>query len=156
MPGAAQRRAWLRSSLPSRWRWVSFGAGAVRLQRRHSDHRDAETEQLLRNTCSHFKVAGLSQQNVQVVIVNEDVFNAFVMDAHRIFIFTGALMEAKTPNQLIGVSPMRPDTSSAATVENARNSPTRDAAIVAMLLGVGAIAAGAKMAAPIWAMWAPP
>ncbi len=109
--------------------------------------RDAETEQLLRDYLQPIlKVAGLSQQNVQVVIINEDVFNAFVMDAHRIFIFTGALMEAKTPNQLIGVlahetghivgghlSKMRQELANAQT-----------AAIVAMLLGVGAIAAGAK------------
>jgi predicted Zn-dependent protease len=109
--------------------------------------RDAEIEQLLRDyTAPIFRVAGLSQQNVQVVIINENVFNAFVMDAHRIFIFTGALKQATTPNQLIGVfahetghivgghlSKMRQELANAQT-----------AAIVAMLLGVGAMVAGAK------------
>jgi len=109
--------------------------------------RDAEIEQLLRDyTAPILRVAGESRQNVQVVIINENVFNAFVMDAHRIFIFTGALKQATTPNQLIGVfahetghivgghlSKMRQELANAQT-----------AAIVAMLLGVGAVVAGSR------------
>jgi predicted Zn-dependent protease len=109
--------------------------------------RDAEIEQLLRDYSRPIlHAAGLAQQNVQVVIVNQNVFNAFVMDAHRIFIFSGALMQATTPNQIIGVlahetghivgghlSKMRQELANAQT-----------AAIVAMLLGAGAVAAGAK------------
>lgn len=109
--------------------------------------RDAEIEQLLRDyTAPILRAAGLAQQNVQVVIINENVFNAFVMDAHRIFIFTGALKQATTPNQLIGVfahetghivgghlSKMRQELANAQT-----------AAIVTMLLGVGAIVAGSR------------
>jgi predicted Zn-dependent protease len=109
--------------------------------------RDAEIEQLLREYSQPIlRVAGLSQQNVQIVIINEKSFNAFVMDAHRIFINSGALMQATTPNQIIGVfahetghivgghlSKMRQELSNAST-----------AAIVAVLLGVGAIAASAK------------
>jgi predicted Zn-dependent protease len=109
--------------------------------------RDAEIEQLLRDyTAPILRAAGLAGQNVQVVIINENVFNAFVMDAHRIFIFTGALKQATAPNQLIGVfahetghivgghlSKMRQELANAQTV-----------AIVAMLLGIGAMAAGAR------------
>jgi predicted Zn-dependent protease len=109
--------------------------------------RDAEIEQLLREYSQPIlRVAGLSQQNVQIVIINEKSFNAFVMDAHRIFVNSGALMQATTPNQIIGVfahetghivgghlSKMRQELANATT-----------AAIVAMLLGAGAIAAGAK------------
>ena len=109
--------------------------------------RDAETEQLLRDyTAPILRVAGLSQQNIQVVIINDKSFNAFVMDAHRIFVNSGALMQATTPNQLIGVfahetghivgghlSKMRQELANAQT-----------AAIVAMLLGVGAMVAGAR------------
>src|SRR6516165_7499290 len=66
--------------------------------------RDAEIEQLMRDyTAPIFRVAGLSDQNVHVVIIDDKSFNAFVMDAHRIFVNVGALMEATTPNQLIGV-----------------------------------------------------
>ncbi len=66
--------------------------------------RDAETEQLLRDyTAPILRAAGLSKQNVQVVIINDKSFNAFVMDAHRIFVNSGALMQSTTPNQIIGV-----------------------------------------------------
>src|SRR5208282_5548174 len=66
--------------------------------------RDAEIEQLLRDyTQPILRAAGLAQQNVQVVIIDDRSFNAFVMDAHRIFVNTGALMEATAPNQMIGV-----------------------------------------------------
>jgi len=109
--------------------------------------RDAEIEQLLRDyTAPIMKVAGLGNQNIKVVIINDKAFNAFVMDAHRIFVNAGALMETTTPNQLIGVfahetghivgghlSKMRQELANAQT-----------AAIIALLLGVGAIAAGAR------------
>jgi predicted Zn-dependent protease len=109
--------------------------------------RDAEIEQLLRDyTAPLLKAAGLANQNVHVVIINKNVFNAFVMDAHHIFIFTGALEEAKRPNELIGVfahemghivgghlSKMRQELANA-----------QMAAIVAMLLGAGAAVAGAR------------
>jgi predicted Zn-dependent protease len=112
--------------------------------------RDAEIEQLLRDyTAPIFKAAGLTTQNVQVVIINNPDFNAFVMDAHRIFVNTGALMQATTPNQLIGVfahecghivgghlSKMRQELANVQT-----------AMIVGMLLGAGAIAAGARSGA---------
>jgi predicted Zn-dependent protease len=109
--------------------------------------RDAEIEQLLRDYYAPIeKAAGLGGQNIKVVIISDKSFNAFVMDAHRIFVNAGALMEAETPNQLIGVfshetghivgghlAKMRQELANAQT-----------AAIIAMLLGVGAIAAGAR------------
>jgi predicted Zn-dependent protease len=109
--------------------------------------RDAEIEQLLRDyTAPILKAAGLGNQNIQVVIIQDKSFNAFVMDAHRIFVNAGALMEATAPNQLIGVfahetghivgghlSKMRQELANAQT-----------AAIVAMLLGLGAVVAGAR------------
>ena len=108
--------------------------------------RDAEIEQLLRDyTKPIFKVAGLSDQNIHVVIINDRSFNAFVMDAHHIFVNAGALMESKTPNQIIGVfahetghivgghlSKMRQELANAQT-----------ASIVALLVGVGTVAAAA-------------
>ena len=66
--------------------------------------RDAEIEQLLREyTQPILKAAGLAQQNIQVVIINQRAFNAFVADGRRIFINAGTIMEAETPNQVIGV-----------------------------------------------------
>ena len=66
--------------------------------------RDAETEQLLRDyTRPILRAAGLEKQNIQVVIINDSTFNAFVADGRRIFVNYGALRESDTPNQIIGV-----------------------------------------------------
>src|SRR5579871_1730761 len=66
--------------------------------------RDAEIEQLLRDYTSQiFKAAGLSRQDVRIVIINDRSFNAFVADGRRIFVNVGALTQAKTPNEVIGV-----------------------------------------------------
>ena len=66
--------------------------------------RDAEIEQLLRDyTQPILRAAGLAQQNIQVTIINDRSFNAFVVDAKHIFINAGALMDAKMPNEVIGV-----------------------------------------------------
>src|SRR3974390_2019170 len=66
--------------------------------------RDSEIEQLLRDyTAPILKAAGLAQQHIHVIIINDRSFNAFVIDAKHIFVNAGALMQAKTPNQIIGV-----------------------------------------------------
>ena len=63
--------------------------------------RDSEIEQLLREyTQPILRAAGLAQQNIRVVIINERSFNAFVVDAKRIFVNAGALMEAQTPKEI--------------------------------------------------------
>src|ERR1700689_5288626 len=57
--------------------------------------RDAEIEQLLRDyTQPILRVAGLGQRNIRIVIINDRSFNAFVIDAKRIFVNAGALMDA--------------------------------------------------------------
>ena len=48
------------------------------------------------------KAAGLSKSGINIVLVNDRRFNAFVA-GRRIFINTGALMTAETPNEIIGV-----------------------------------------------------
>src|SRR5471030_467230 len=66
--------------------------------------RDSEAEQLLRDyTRPILRAAGLEKQNIQIVIINESVFNAFVADGRRIFVNYGAMMQSETPNQIIGV-----------------------------------------------------
>jgi len=66
--------------------------------------RDSETEQLLREyTRPILRVAGLEKQNIQMVIINDGTFNAFVADGRRIFVNYGAILKSETPNQLIGV-----------------------------------------------------
>jgi predicted Zn-dependent protease len=109
--------------------------------------RDAEIEQLLRDyTQPILKAAGLVQQNVRVVIINDRSFNAFVADGHRIFINSGALMQAKTPNEVIGVLAHESGHIAGGHLARMReqmaNASTES--LVAMLLGVGAMVAGAR------------
>ena len=66
--------------------------------------RDAETENLIRDYARPiFKSAGLYGHNVKIHIVSDRNFNAFVVDGQNMFIHIGALVNSKTPNQLIGV-----------------------------------------------------
>jgi predicted Zn-dependent protease len=109
--------------------------------------RDAEIEQLLRDyTRPILRVAGLEKQNIQIVIINDPSFNAFVADGRRIFVNYGALMQSQTPNQLIGV--LAHETGHLAGGHLAkfreRMAQAQTGMIVAMLLGVGAMVAGAR------------
>jgi predicted Zn-dependent protease len=108
--------------------------------------RDAEIEQLLRDyTAPVLRAAGLTKQNVQVVIINEPSFNAFVIDGRRIFVNSGALMESQTPNQIIGVLAHETGHIAGGHLAKLREQLARaqTQAILATILGVGAIAAGA-------------
>jgi predicted Zn-dependent protease len=108
--------------------------------------RDTEIEQLLRDyTAPILRVAGLTQQNVQVVLINERVFNAFVMDGRRIFVNIGALYDSKTPNEIIGVLAHETGHLAGGHLARLREqlASAQTASILALLLGAGAIAAGA-------------
>src|SRR5256884_4096469 len=109
--------------------------------------RDAEIEQLLKEyTQPILRTAGLAQQNVRVVIINDRAFNAFVADGRRIFVNGGALLESETPNQIIGV--LAHETGHIAGGHLARMREMLAAAttqsIIAMLLGVGAMVAAGR------------
>ncbi len=66
--------------------------------------RDAEIEELMRiYTTPIFRAAGLDPRAVRVHLIQDPRINAFVADGQRIFINTGLLMKAKTPNEVIGV-----------------------------------------------------
>lgn len=66
--------------------------------------RDAEAENLIRDySIPILQAAGLSSQNISIHIINDKNFNAFVVDGRNMFINMGAIMQSKTPNQLIGV-----------------------------------------------------
>ena len=109
--------------------------------------RDTEAEQLLRDyTRPILRAAGLEKQNIQMVIINEGSFNAFVADGRRIFVNYGAIMQSETPNQIIGV--LAHETGHLAgghlakLREQLANAQTQ--MIIAMLLGAGAMVAGSR------------
>jgi len=109
--------------------------------------RDTEAEQLLREyTRPILRTAGLEKQNIQVVILNEKAFNAFVADGRRIFINYGALMQSETPNQIIGVLAHETGHLAGGHLSKLREqmAQAQTQMIIAMLLGAGAVVAGAR------------
>jgi predicted Zn-dependent protease len=100
--------------LPSARPWLRVGIGCLVMglstaaSLAQSDGpsiiRDAEIEQLLREyTTPIFRAAGINLGAVKVILVGDRSFNAFVANGQKIFVNVGALMESKTPNEIIGV-----------------------------------------------------
>jgi predicted Zn-dependent protease len=109
--------------------------------------RDTESEQLLREyTRPILRAAGLEKQNIQIVIINDNAFNAFVADGRRIFVNYGAIMQSETPNQIIGVLAHETGHLAGGHLAKMREqiAQAQTQMIIAMLLGAGAIAAGAR------------
>ena len=109
--------------------------------------RDTETEQLLREyTRPILRAAGLEKQNIQMVIINQGVFNAFVADGRRIFVNYGAILQSETPNQIIGVMAHETGHLAGGHLSKMREqmAQAQTQMIIAMLLGAGAMVAGAK------------
>jgi predicted Zn-dependent protease len=124
--------------------------GEARAQRAEGGQpliRDAEIEQLLRDYSQPIlRAAGLAQQNVHVIIINDRSFNAFVVDGQRIFVNAGALMDAQTPNQIIGVLAHETGHIAGGHLSRLREqlAQAQTQSIIAMLLGMGAMVAGAR------------
>ena len=112
--------------------------------------RDAEIEQLLRDYAQPvLRAAGLAKQNVSVVVLSERSFNAFVMDGRHIFINAGALFDAKTPNEVIGVFAHETGHLAGGHLQRLREqlASAQTASIIALLAGLGAAVAGARAGA---------
>jgi predicted Zn-dependent protease len=113
--------------------------------------RDAEIEQLLREyTRPILRAAKLGGQNIEVVLIGDRSFNAFVADGRRIFVNIGALYEAETPNQIIGVLAHETGHIAGGHLARLRDqiANAQTASIVAMLLALGAGVAGAATNTP--------
>jgi predicted Zn-dependent protease len=108
--------------------------------------RDAEIEALLRAYAKPIlSAAGLGSQGIRIHIVNDRRFNAFVVDGHNMFMHAGTLMDAKTPNQVIGVIAHECGHITGGHLARLRTQVSRakSAAIMLQLLGLAAMAAGA-------------
>ena len=93
------------------------------------------------------RAAGLEKQNIQVVIINDAPFNAFVADGRRIFVNYGAIMQSETRTSSSGCWRMKPAIWPAATSPNfAATGAAQTQMIIAMLLGAGAMVAGSRPA----------
>lgn len=108
--------------------------------------RDSEIESLLKDYSRPiFKVAGLGAQNISIRIVRHDSFNAFVVDGHNVFVNTGTLMQAKTPNEVIGVIAHETGHITGGHLAALRGRIARDQtkALLLTILGIGMMVGGA-------------
>jgi predicted Zn-dependent protease len=122
-------------------------------QRRGNDVRlirDAEIEELMwRYLKPIFKVAGISPGAVHVYLIDDPRINAFVAGGQRIFIHTGLIEQAGSPNEIIGV--LAHETAHVAGGHLARLGVELERAstqaIIATLLGAAAAVGAAKAGA---------
>ena len=144
-------RSTLRSSPHRAWKGLAAAAIAALLAAGTAEAagisvaRDAETEALLQDYAAPvFAEAGLQGGDLQIFLVPDQRFNAFVVDSKRIFINTGAIITAETPGEITGVLAHEAahiaHSDLAALRQTAARSTT--AALIASLLGAGAAAAG--------------
>lgn len=111
----------------------------------HGVIRDTEIELLLKDYASPiFAAAGIAKGSIRIAIIEDRSFNAFVTTGRRMFINTGALMEAKTPNEIIGVIAHESGHVSGGhlTLQRERAGIASMMAAAGMALGVGAMIAG--------------
>ena len=109
--------------------------------------RDAETEQLLRDYANPIlKAAGVNAGATKIILIGDRSFNAFVANGRKIFVNVGALMEAKTPNEMIGVLAHETGHISGGHLAglHAEMAKAQILAIVGMLAGAGAMVATAR------------
>lgn len=133
--------AWLAAAL------LALSPMATRAQERRglSIVRDVETEQLLREyALPVLKAAGINAGATKIVLVNDRSFNAFVANGRKIFINVGALMDAETPNEIIGILAHESGHIAGGHLARLRQqvANAQVLSVIGMLAGVGA-AAGA-------------
>jgi predicted Zn-dependent protease len=111
--------------------------------------RDAEIEALVTDYATPIiNAAGLGKHAIKIVLVNNPSFNAFV-DGRRIFINTGALLQAETPNEIIGVLAHETGHLAGGHQFQLREqiASAKTMAVVAGLIGMGAVVGGAAAGA---------
>jgi len=116
-------------------------------QNRISIIRDAEVEALIQDYARPlFKAAGIRPQAIEIFVVPDPTFNAFVATNRSMFINIGALLDSKTPNEIIGV--IAHETGHLANAHLVRmQQMMRNVSTASMIAGViamGAIVAGAQ------------
>ncbi|MDG4721301.1 MULTISPECIES: M48 family metalloprotease [Thalassospira] len=104
--------------------------------------RDTEIEDTLRLYATPiFKAAGLDPNGVSVYIVSDNSLNAFVAGGQKLFINTGLLLKAETPEQVIGV--MAHETGHITGGHLSRvHDQLRNASAISILSTIAGVAAG--------------
>ncbi len=108
--------------------------------------RDAEIEADLRRIADPiFAAAGLEPSSVRLFVINDPSLNAFVAGGQNMFIHTGLITAARTPEQLAGVIAHETGHISGGHLSRLRDAvgQANTEAIIGALLGAAAIVAGA-------------
>ncbi len=112
--------------------------------------RDAEVENLLRDYAAPIlRAAGLGNTQLEIILVNDLSYNAFVVDSRRMFMNVGVIANAKTPNEVIGVIAHEVGHIAGNHLVRLRQAAANAQimAVIGTILGAGAIAAGATSGA---------
>jgi predicted Zn-dependent protease len=112
--------------------------------------RDTEIEQALRAWSTPiWQAAGLNPDAVDLVLVQSDDLNAFVAGGSNIFIYTGLIDAAKSPDELLGVIAHETGHIAGGHLIQGRQAMERASyeAMLAGILGIGAAATGNSKAA---------
>jgi len=108
--------------------------------------RDAETERFIRVISEPiFAAGGLDPASVDTYLVNASSINAFVTGGQNVFMHTGTIQQAETPNEILGVMAHEAGHITGGHLSRRQEavSAATAPAILGYLLGVGAIFAGA-------------
>lgn len=125
---------------------LSFAVSGQAAAQSRSEIRDAEIESLLREYATPiFKAAGLNPRFVNIILINNSAINAFVTGGQRVFIHTGLLTEASTPNEVMGVFAHEAGHIAAGHLVRMRDEVNRAqiATVITAMLGAAAVAGGA-------------
>lgn len=111
--------------------------------------RDAETEAMFNDMSRPLILAaGLSPNNVRVVLINDDSINAFTAGGQTIYVNSGLIQAADNANQVQGViaHELGHVADGHVVLIGAGARPAMGISILSMVLGLAAIAAGAPEA----------
>ncbi|MDB5682183.1 MAG: peptidase [Sphingomonas bacterium] len=118
----------------------------VQPARAQSILRDAETEAMFKDMSRQMIIAaGLSPNNVQVVLVNDDSINAFVVGGQTVYIHSGLIAAADNANQVQGViaHELGHIADGHVVLADAGYKPALGISLLSMVLGIAAAVAGA-------------
>ncbi len=111
--------------------------------------RDAEIEEVIRGyTDPIFRAANLDPAQIEVILIQDNSINAFVTNSRTMFIHTGLLAAAETPNEVKGVLAHETGHLAGGHVLRSREaaSAAMRPAFLSIGLGILAVAAGAPAA----------
>ena len=111
--------------------------------------RDAETEAMFNDMSRPLILAaGLSPNNVRVVLINDDSINAFTAGGQTVYVNSGLIQAADNANQVQGViaHELGHVADGHVVLQSAGVRPAMGISILSMVIGIAAIAAGAPEA----------